>query len=216
MPGGAAPGRQDVVAAERGNRERGDGLEPEPAGERFVLLGDALEYALGVADRVQLVDREDGLADAHQQGDMAVPPSLGHNPLAGIDQNEGEIGVRRARDQAARVLRVTGRVDGDEYPLVGLETAVGDGGGVAFAPSAPALRAGSGQPVEESRPPAARRTAKDEAQRLLVVAGCEQGVQVCGGGVAAWLSHQGRPSCLVSTEPIPSRTNARATASAFR
>ena len=87
IPGGAALGRQDVVAGERGDGERGDVLDPERAGERRVLFGDAPENVLGVADRVHPVDREDGLADAHQQGDMAVPPGLGHDPLAGIDQN---------------------------------------------------------------------------------------------------------------------------------
>ena len=47
-------------------------------------------------------------------------------PGAGVDQQQREVGGRRARDHVARVLRVAGAVGEDEAPLGRGERAVGD------------------------------------------------------------------------------------------
>ena len=46
--------------------------------------------------------------------------------LAGVDEDQREVGGRRARDHVARVLHVPGRVGDDELPPRGGEVAVGD------------------------------------------------------------------------------------------
>ena len=52
--------------------------------------------------------------------------------LAGVDEDEGEVGGRRAGDHVARVLRVAGRVGDDELALRRGEVAVGDVDGDAL------------------------------------------------------------------------------------
>jgi hypothetical protein len=47
-------------------------------------------------------------------------------PAAGVDEDDGEVGGRRARDHVARVLRVAGAVVQHEPPLRRREVAVGD------------------------------------------------------------------------------------------
>ena len=64
--------------------------------------------------------------DAEQRDDRRVTMRLGEQPLARVDEQDGEIGARGARRHVARVLLVAGRVGDDEAALVGLEIAVGD------------------------------------------------------------------------------------------
>ncbi len=55
-----------------------------------------------------------------------MAPRLLHDPLAGVDEHEGEIRGRVPRDHVARVLDVPGRVGDDEFPQRCGEVAVGD------------------------------------------------------------------------------------------
>ena len=77
-------------------------------------------------DEVDLVDRQNDVADAEQRDDVGVAPRLGQHALARVDQDDGELGIRGARRHVARVLLVARRVGDDEFALVGREEAVGD------------------------------------------------------------------------------------------
>ena len=157
MPRDAAEGREHVVAGERRKRHRDRLLHPELAREGAVFAGDGGEDVPVVADEVHLVDRQDRPADSGQLGDIEVSAGLGRNALLGIDQDDGEIGVRRPGDHVPRVALVAGRVDGDELACFGLEMARGE----IARPGA--VR----QAVEQGRLAVARRAAKDEAEPLL-------------------------------------------------
>ena len=61
-----------------------------------------------------------------QRGEERVPARLLDHALAGVDQDEREVGGRRARDHVARVLDVAGRVGDDELAPRRGEVAVGD------------------------------------------------------------------------------------------
>ena len=60
------------------------------------------------SDEVHLVDGDDEVRDAEQRHEQAVAPRLLDHAVAGVDQQRGEVGVRRAGDHVARVLDVPG------------------------------------------------------------------------------------------------------------
>ena len=55
-----------------------------------------------------------------------MAPGLGEDAVLGIDQEDGEIGARRASRHVAGVLDVAGGVGDDEAALLGGEIAIGD------------------------------------------------------------------------------------------
>ena len=57
-------------------------------------------------DEVHLVDREDDVGDAERRGDERVPAGLLDHALARVEQDDGDVGGRGARDHVARVLDV--------------------------------------------------------------------------------------------------------------
>ena len=65
-------------------------------------------------------------ADAEQRHEEAVPAGLGEHALAGVDEDHGDVGGRRAGDHVAGVLLVAGGVGDDELAALGGEVAVGD------------------------------------------------------------------------------------------
>ena len=73
-----------------------------------------------------------------------MPPGLGQNALARVDQDHGQLGVGGAGRHVAGVLLMAGRVGDDEFALVGGKEAVGDVDGDALLP----LRL---QPVHQQR-----------------------------------------------------------------
>ena len=79
-----------------------------------------------IVDQVHLVDRQHDVPDAEQRDQVAVPPGLRQHALAGVDQDDREVGGRRARHHVAGVLLVAGRVGDDELAPVGGEEPVGD------------------------------------------------------------------------------------------
>ena len=155
VPGRAAAGREDVLAGQRGNRDRAHLFDPHFARERLEFSDDRGEHALVVIDQVHLVDREDRPPDPHERNDVAVTPGLGQHPLACVDENHGQIRIGCPRDQVSRVLLVAGRIDGDELAPGGFEIATGD---VA------------GDPVFELRQKPVRR--RGEVDRVAPSAGC--------------------------------------------
>ena len=78
------------------------------------------------ADQVHLVDREHEVRDAEQARDLRVTPRLVEHAVARVDEQDGDIGRRRAGRHVAGVLFVAGRVGENELPPRGREVAVGD------------------------------------------------------------------------------------------
>ena len=132
MPGRVGGGFRDIVAVAGGERDGVEGLEAEAGGEVLVILADGGEAGLGEIDQVHLVHGEDDVADAEQRDDEGVAAGLGDDALAGVDQEDGEVGGGGAGRHVAGVLLVAGRVGDDEAAAVGGEEAVGDVDGDAL------------------------------------------------------------------------------------
>src|SRR4029077_18609637 len=97
-------------------------------------------------DQVDLVDRGDKVLDAEELRDARVPVGLAQHTGAGIDQQDGDVGVGSAGEHVACVPLMAGRVrqdvaagigreepgrDVDGYPLLPLSTqAIGKSGQV--------------------------------------------------------------------------------------
>ena len=75
---------------------------------------DPLEDLLRPADEVHLVDGDDDVPDAEQRDDEAVAPRLLQDAVAGVDQDDRQVAVRRAGRHVARVLLVARAVGDDE------------------------------------------------------------------------------------------------------
>ncbi len=71
-----------------------------------------------------------------------MPPRLGQHAAPRIDQDDGEIGGRRAGHHVAGILLMAGRIGDDEFAPVGREEAIGDVDGDA-------LLALGGEPVDQ-------------------------------------------------------------------
>ena len=125
VPGRVGAGLGDVVAAQGRERDGDDVLDAELGGEGAVVGVDRSKTLLGVVDQVELVDGQDDVADAEERDQVAVAPGLGQDPLAGVDQDHGQLGGRGAGDHVARVLLVARRVGHDELAVLGREEAVG-------------------------------------------------------------------------------------------
>ena len=117
-------------SAEIGTKVRS--CDVELHGEGAELLLDLLEALLVPVDEVHLVDAQHEVRDAEQRGQERVAPRLLEHALAGVDEDEREVGGRRAGDHVARVLDVAGRVGDDELALRRGEVAVGDVDGDAL------------------------------------------------------------------------------------
>jgi hypothetical protein len=116
----------DVVAVQRGDRDERDVVEVQPRGPLEHLAHDRVERLLGVVDEVHLVHADHDVADTEQLRDRRVAARLLGHPVARVDEDQREVGRRRAGDHVARVLRVPRRVGDDEPPPGGGERPVGD------------------------------------------------------------------------------------------
>jgi hypothetical protein len=76
--------------------------------------------------QVDLVHRQDDVADAEQRGDDRVTARLREHALTGIDQHDGKIGCRSARRHVAGVLHMARRVGDDKLALRRRKEPVGD------------------------------------------------------------------------------------------
>ncbi len=97
-----------------------------------VVVADLVEALLRPVDQVHLVDGDDDVADPEQAGDVAVSLRLGQDPVAGVDQDDGQLAVGGAGRHVAGVLLVARRVGDDELALRRREVAVGDVDGDAL------------------------------------------------------------------------------------
>ena len=78
------------------------------------LVADPLEDLLGVVDEVHLVDAQHQVRHLQQRGEERVPAALLDQPLAGVDEDQREVGRRGPGDHVAGVLDVPGGVGDDE------------------------------------------------------------------------------------------------------
>ena len=115
-----------IVALERRERDRRYQLEAERLGEAGKLLGDRLEARLVEIDEIHLVDGERDPADAEQRQDAGMTPRLRQYPAPRIDQQHGEIAIRRAGRHVARVLHMARRIGDDKFAPWRREIAIGD------------------------------------------------------------------------------------------
>ena len=70
---------------------------PSSAAKVAVVGVDRVEDLFGVVDQVELVDGEDDVADPEEGHQVAVAPGLGQDPLAGVDQDHGQLRPSRRR-----------------------------------------------------------------------------------------------------------------------
>ncbi len=172
-------GLHHVVAGQRRDRDRGDLRDAERGGVRGELLGYRGEHGLRVVDQVHLVDGQHHVRDAEQGGDGGVPAGLLDDPVAGVDQDHGQLGGGGAGHHVPRVLHVARGVGEDEPAAGGGEVAVGHVDGDA-------LLALGAQPVGQQRQ--VRRLLAAVQRRLL------DGLQLVGEdrfGVVQQTAHEG-------------------------
>ncbi len=134
IPGRVCAGRGDVVAGDARDRDGDHVGHAQPLGEGGVIGDDLVEPGLIVSDKIHLVHRQDDVADAHQVDQETVPPRLGQDAFARIDQDDGEVGGRGAGDHVASILFVARGVGDNEFAAVGGEEPIGDVDGDALFP----------------------------------------------------------------------------------
>ena len=119
VPGGALRALDDVVADQRRDRDRHDGVvrEAQRPGERGEVLGDRGERLLVVVDQVDLVDGQHQPRHAQQREHGGVPAGLLDDAVAGVDEQDGQLRGGRAGDRVAGVLDVPGGVGEHELAL---------------------------------------------------------------------------------------------------
>ncbi len=106
--------------------------KPKRHGERAEVSFDLLEALLGPVGEIHLVDGEDDALHTDEIEDGGVAARLRLDAVAGVDQHDGDVGVRSAGGHVARVLLMAGAVDDDEAAVVGVEIAPGDVDGDAL------------------------------------------------------------------------------------
>ena len=95
-------------------------------GEVGEVVDDARRTRLVPVDEVHLVDAHDDVRDAQQRRDERVPARLLDDAVARVDEDDREVGRRRAGDHVARVADVAGGVGDDEAAPRRREVAVRD------------------------------------------------------------------------------------------
>jgi len=93
---------------------------------------DGVEAFATPVDEVHLVDGEDEVANPEEGDDAGVAAGLREDALAGVDEEDGEVGGACAGRHVPGVLLVSGRVGDDEFAFVGAEVPVGDVDGDAL------------------------------------------------------------------------------------
>ena len=119
IPRRSTAARADVVAVAGGDRDGLDVLEAEWGGEVQEAVGDPLENGAVEFDQIDLVHRQDGMANAQQADDDGVTPRLGEKALARIDQKHRQLGSGRAGRHVAGVLLVARGVGDNERAAAG-------------------------------------------------------------------------------------------------
>ena len=114
VPGHRLAAGHDVVAGQGRHRDEGEVGHLELHGERAELLADLVVALLRVVDQVHLVDAHEQVRDAEQRREEGMPARLLEHTVAGVDQDQRDVGGGRTGDHVARVLDVARRVGDDE------------------------------------------------------------------------------------------------------
>ena len=84
------------------------------------------------------------MTNAEQVDEQRMASGLGQDTLSGINQQDGKVGGRGARDHIAGILLMARRVRDNEFAAFGFEIAISDVDGYA-------LFAFGGQPIDQKR-----------------------------------------------------------------
>ena len=93
---------------------------------------DVAERRFRPVDQIHLVDCEHHILDADEIADRGMAAGLALGAVAGIDQQDRDVGVRGAGRHVAGILLVARRIDDDEAAIRRLEIAPGDVDGDAL------------------------------------------------------------------------------------
>jgi len=116
----------DHVAVERRHGDEAHVGDSQCGGESQVVAPDPGESCRRVVHEVHLVHRDDDVWNADQVGQIGVAAGLRQHTLAGVDEDDGQVGGGRRGDHVAGVLLVARRVRNDVLARPGREVAVGD------------------------------------------------------------------------------------------
>src|SRR5260370_40959446 len=96
VPRRACAAARHVIAVTGRNRDGLEAFYSQPLRELPEIGRYRIETGLVEAHEVELVDRQDNVANAKQGNDYGVTQRLRQETLAGIDQNDGQLRVRGA------------------------------------------------------------------------------------------------------------------------
>ena len=124
--GSVVPSQAFAPVSDIASLSTGDGYERRRPdvhlGEELtVFQHDTVERGPVVAHEIHLVDEDGDLPDAEHGQHVAVPPRVLPHSLVGVDDQQGGLRARRARDHVLEKLNVAWSVDDDVVTLGGLE-----------------------------------------------------------------------------------------------
>ena len=123
-----------VVPVQGGDGDEAQVTDLQLRGEGGELLADPLEHPLVVVNQVHLVDRQDQVRHPEQRGEERMQAALLGQPVARVDQHDGQVGGGGAGDHVPGVLDVPRGVRDDELAARRGEVAVGHVDGDALLP----------------------------------------------------------------------------------
>jgi hypothetical protein len=124
VPGRPVGMGDDIVALPRTDWNRDDRSKPQIRCGFAIISDDSAPNVRRETNKVHFVDRQHHVPYAQHTNNVRVAAGLRQHAFAGIDQNDGQIRLRRAGRHVARILLVTRRVSEDERPVRGREIAV--------------------------------------------------------------------------------------------
>ncbi len=93
VPVSVAGAVDDIVAVPGRDRDRNDRFEAKIAGKGHIVGDDPIKALFAVVDEVDLVHCQDEMADTKERTDERVALGLNQHALAGIDEDDSELGV---------------------------------------------------------------------------------------------------------------------------
>ncbi len=108
IPVGMSGAVHDVVAVAGRDRDRNDRGDAETGGKGQIVTGDPIEALFVICDKIDLVHCQHDMTNTEQRTDKRVAAGLNRHAFAGIDQEDGELGMRGAGSHIAGILLVAG------------------------------------------------------------------------------------------------------------
>ena len=85
----------DIVPMAGGDGDCFDGAKGERCGDAFKFADNSFKHGLVVINKIHFVDGQHDVPDAKERGDRRMSPRLSQQTLAGVDEQYGQLGVRR-------------------------------------------------------------------------------------------------------------------------